>query len=222
MTSKTAANPINPCGIRRGIAKPDVYRLLERWERDGLREIEATALEAELGWRPPIGERPSLQVQAQALLLELRFREWIARELGERWRAIDELELELEGDVAEEFFRAEEQEEAKDVCRWAAVVLATSGSDADPELLRRLEAGEIVDLPAKLERRALTLLRRERRRWREGSSGKWGTPSFHRQLGRLPDQEPHDRERTVADWRRNARRASPRGSGAFPGESKVE
>jgi len=219
--SKSTANPINPRGIRRGPAKPDVYRILRRLDEKGLHELEREELEQRLGWELPTGKRPSGQVIAQVLLLEVDFRDWLVEEPDERERRI--IAGRDSGSITDEesdaLLREAWKEERHDRCRWAALLLATRRwpSEDEVRLLQSIDAGHDVELPDELGREADKLLKRERKRRRGELPGKWARLPFRPQLGTLPEQSPRQRELTIADWRRNVRRASSKGSqGGFP------
>src|SRR3954465_3359131 len=89
--SQPAANPINPRGIPRGPAKPDVYWALSQLDEKGLDELERDALESGWGRRfgyEQRGRPPSGEVIAQALLLRAELHERMGEELPDRVRRI--------------------------------------------------------------------------------------------------------------------------------------
>jgi hypothetical protein len=214
--ARAAANPINPRRVPRGIAKPDVYRLLELYEQ-GFSVLEREELEERLGYNIPAdeGRRPGAQLIAHRLIFDAGFYDFMGEEPED---AIERVHADLaagriDGDQQLALMKVISDQDERDKRPYALLHLTTKQRRTPKEerLLERLQAGEAVELPLDLDEEATRLLSRERKRWRGELRGRGDRPPFRRQLGTLAEKSARGRELTIADWRRNVRKAARRG-----------
>ncbi len=242
-TKKATANPINPTGKPRGVAKRDVYADLARMDALGpssfrpadLLRVQGLSQDSSSSPRPSLVEAASLLLErADRLKYHAEFgsEEWL-RGVRSRLQKIESRNACVEEVVSAlrrfswEWEEAQEDEalrqvlverERTDALSPAEALaledlyfiqgeIAAAGGESYGEAkqralakLREVKGRSRVRPPDWADKEARGLLRRRRHREAEELR------AYERQLGRLSNQGPFEQQRTIADWRRNARR----------------